>query len=120
MTSLKIGRGILDQVKSTNNMRSFSYEDIERRYVFVCGMPRSGTSMLGRNIGRLVDCTDLKNTGTRADEGQNLQNVYPTAHELGGPGRFGFDPRAHRTESSTLLTPEKVSELKIELAQVLG
>ena len=68
--------------------------------------------MLGRNVGRLVDCTDLKNTGTRADEGQNVQNVYPTAHELGGPGRFGFDTRGHRTESSTLLTPENVSKLR--------
>ena len=68
--------------------------------------------MLGRNVGRLADCTDLKNTGTFEDEGQNVQNVYPTAHELGGPGRFGFDTRAHRTESSTLLTPENVSKLR--------
>ena len=86
--------------------------EFDRRYVFICGMPRSGTSMLGRNVGRLADCTDLKNTGTFGDEGQNVQNVYPTAHELGGPGRFGFDARAHRTESSTLLTPENVSKLK--------
>jgi Sulfotransferase family len=68
--------------------------------------------MLGRNVGRLADCTDLKNTGTLADEGQNVQNVYPRVHELGGPGRFGFDARAHRTESSTLLTPENVAKLK--------
>lgn len=86
--------------------------EFDYRYVFICGMPRSGTSMLGRNIGRLVDCTDLKNTGTIEDEGQNVQDVYPTAHELGGPGRFGFDARAHRTESSTLLAPEKVAKLK--------
>ena len=86
--------------------------EFDYRYVFICGMPRSGTSMLGRNIGRLVDCTDLKNTGTIEDEGQNVQDVYPTAHELGGPGRFGFDGRAHRTESSTLLAPEKVAKLK--------
>jgi len=88
------------------------HTEFDHRYVFLCGMPRSGTSMLGRNVGRLVDCTDLKNTGTRADEGQNVQNVYPTAHELGGPGRFGFDTRGHRTESSTLLTPENVSKLR--------
>ena len=68
--------------------------------------------MVARNVGRLADCTDLKNTGTFSDEGQDVQNVYPTAHELGGPGRFGFDARAHRTESSTLLTPENVSKLK--------
>ena len=86
--------------------------EFDHGYVFICGMRRSGTTILGRNVGRLVDCTDLKNTGTRADEGQNVQNVYPTAHELGGPGRFGFDTRAHRTESSTLLTPENVSKLR--------
>jgi Sulfotransferase family len=88
------------------------HTEFDHTYVFICGMPRSGTTILGRNVGRLVDCTDLKNTGTRADEGQNVQNVYPTAHELGGPGRFGFDTRAHRTESSTLLTPENVSKLR--------
>jgi hypothetical protein len=88
------------------------HTEFDHGYVFICGMPRSGTTILGRNVGRLVDCTDLKNTGTKADEGQNVQNVYPTAHELGGPGRFGFDTRGHRTESSTLLTPENVSKLR--------
>ena len=34
-----------------------------RKYVFVGGSPRSGTSLLGRNIARLEDCTGLKNTG---------------------------------------------------------
>jgi hypothetical protein len=82
------------------------------RYVFVCGLPRSGTTVLGRNIGRLEDCTDLKNTGVLEDEGQFLQDVYPTAHEFGGPGRFGFDPRAHRTETSSLLTTENIVRLR--------
>lgn len=82
------------------------------KYVFVCGLPRSGTSLLGRNVARLYDCTDFKNTGTIEDEGQYLQDVYPIAHELGGAGRFGFDPRAHRTETSSLLTPENVARLR--------
>jgi hypothetical protein len=81
------------------------------KYVFVCGLPRSGTSLLGRNIGRLENCTDFKNTGVIEDEGQYLQDVYPTAYEFGGAGRFGFDPRTHRTESSPLLTPENVARL---------
>src|SRR5712691_10608496 len=82
-----------------------------RKYVFVCGLPRSGPSLLGRNIGRLENCTDLKNTGVIEDEGQYLQDVYPTAHAFGGAGRFGFDSRTHRTESSPLLTPENVARL---------
>jgi hypothetical protein len=95
-------------------------EEEERncKYVFVCGLHRSGTSVLGRNVGRLEECTGFKNTpfyiGTSLpiDEGEHLQDIYPLDLELGGPGRFGFDPRAHRTESSLLLAPENVARLR--------
>src|SRR5262249_25536423 len=83
-----------------------------RKYVFVGGSPRSGTSLLGRNIARMENCTGLKNTGVFEDEGQFLQDVYPTASAYGGSSRCGFDPRIHRTESSELLTPEKVARLR--------
>jgi len=83
-----------------------------RKYVFVGGSPRSGTSLLGRNIARLEDCTGLKNTGVFEDEGQFLQDVYPTASAYGGSSRCGFDLRIHRTESSDLLAPEKVARLR--------
>ena len=89
-----------------------------RKYVFVCGLHRSGTSVLGRNVGRLEDCTPFKNTpfyiGTslHIDEGEHLQDIYPLDLELGGPGRFGFDPRAHRTENSPLLTLENMARLR--------
>ena len=75
-----------------------------RKYVFVGGSPRSGTSLLGRNIAGLEDCTGLENTGVFEDEGQFLQDVYPVASEYGGSSRCGFDPRIHRTEKSELLT----------------
>jgi hypothetical protein len=81
------------------------------KYVFVCGLHRSGTSVLGRNIARLENCTGFKNTGALMDEGQLLQDVYP--NDLGfGAGRFGFQPGAHRTETSELLTPENVARLR--------
>jgi hypothetical protein len=83
-----------------------------RKYVFVCGLPRSGTSVLGRNIARMENCTGFRNTGVLEDEGRFLQNVYPTEDVLGGPGRFGFDPRAHLTETSALLTPENAAKLR--------
>jgi hypothetical protein len=67
--------------------------------------------LLGRNIARLEDCSGLKNTGVFEDEGQFLQDVYPTASAYGGSSRCGFDPRMHRTESSDLLAPEKVARL---------
>jgi hypothetical protein len=87
-------------------------QDGDYKYVFVCGLARSGTSVLGRNIARLENCTGFKNTGTGSDEGQFLQDVYPIAAVYGGAGRFGFDPRAHRTETSELLTPENVAKLR--------
>ena len=82
------------------------------KYVFVCGLHRSGTGVLARNIARFEDCTGFKNTGVLQDEGQYLQDVYPADGEYGGVGRFGFDPRAHLTEASDLLTPENVARLR--------
>ena len=54
------------------------------KYVFVCGLQRSGTSILGRNIARLENCTGFKNTGVLQDEGQFLQDVYPPDGAYGG------------------------------------
>jgi hypothetical protein len=82
------------------------------KYVFVCGLQRSGTGVLARNIGRLEHCTSSKNMGVLQDEGQYLQDVYPADGEYGGTGRFGFDPRAHLTETSALLTAENIARLR--------
>src|SRR5438477_2890710 len=84
----------------------------ERRYVFICGLHRSGTSVLGRNVAKLENCTGFKDTGVVEDEGQFLQDVYPTGEAYGGAGKFGFDPRAHLTESSPLLTPQNALKLR--------
>ena len=81
------------------------------KYVFVCGMPRSGTSILGRNIARLEGCTGLANTGELEDEGQFVQDVYARADQCGGDGRFGFNPRMHLTETSDLLTSQNIAKL---------
>ena len=45
-----------------------------RKYVFVCGLQRSGTSVLGRNVARLEKYTGFKDTGVIEDEGQYLQD----------------------------------------------
>lgn len=83
------------------------------KYVFLCGLHRSGTTVLGRNVGRLEQCTGFKNTPRSSDEeGQVLQDVYPVDTDFGGAGRFGFDPRAHVTENSDLLTPENIANLR--------
>ena len=83
------------------------------RYVFVCGLHRSGTTVLGRNIGRLENCTGFENMpNALPGEGQFLQNVYLPGRKLGGPGRLGFHSRAHQTETSSLLTPENIARLR--------
>ena len=92
-------------------MNRISHKD-KRKYVFVCGLHRSGTSLLARNIARLENCTGFENTSALEDEGQYLQNVYPTDVELGGTGRFGFNPHAHLTENSALLTPDNMCKLR--------
>lgn len=87
-------------------------DNSKHKYVFVCGLQRSGTSMLGRNIARLENCTGFRNTGVLQDEGQYLQKVYPTDRDHGGTGRYGFNPRAHLTETSVLLTEQNIAKLR--------
>jgi hypothetical protein len=68
--------------------------------------------VLARNLGKLENCTGFRNTGVVEDEGQYLQDVYPTNNELGGTGWYGFNPRAHLTEVSDLLTPQNVTKIR--------
>ena len=82
------------------------------KHVFVCGLPRSGTSVLGRNVARLEDCTGFKSTGVLEDEGQFLQDVYASDHERGGSGSFGFHADSHLTETSALLTRRNAERLR--------
>jgi sulfotransferase family protein len=95
------------------NTNARSGDQTERKYVFVCGLGRSGTSVLGRNIARLENCTGFKNTGVLEDEGQFLQDVYPTDRLYGGAGSYGFDPRAHLTETSDLVSAANALKLRL-------
>ena len=74
------------------------------KFVFLCGLHRSGTSPLFRILRDHPDVSGFKDTGVPEDEGQHLQTVVPAAKVYGGPGRFGFAPEAHLTEKSGLLT----------------
>jgi Sulfotransferase family len=81
------------------------------RLLFVGGLHRSGTSLIHRCIARHPDVTGFSGTGVPEDEGQHLQSVFPRAYDHGGPGRFGFDQRAHLTEDSPLVTAANRSRL---------
>lgn len=65
------------------------------RLVFIGGLHRSGTTALGRVLAAHPEMSGLVDTGVEEDEGQHLQDVYPAARLLGGPGRFARATEAH-------------------------
>ncbi len=70
--------------------------------VFVGGLHRSGTSLIGKQIAAHPDASGLTGTGAWEDEGQKIQDVYPTAKQNGGYGRFALAAASHLTEASPL------------------
>ena len=81
------------------------------RFVFVAGLHRSGTTLLARLLAAHPEISGFSGTGAPADEGQHLQSVYPSDHEYGRPGRFGFAPEMHLTESSPLASEKSARTL---------
>lgn len=83
-----------------------------KRFLFIGGLHRSGTSILHRVLREHPSVSGFHNTGVPEDEGQHLQSVFPPANRFkGGPGRFAFDLRSHLTEASELNTPENRENL---------
>jgi hypothetical protein len=91
-----------------------SQTSLPRRNLLICGLHRSGTSLITRSLAAHPQITGFHKTGTIEDEGQFLQTVMPLEIVYGSVGRFGFDPRAHLTESSILNTPENGRKLLSE------
>jgi len=76
----------------------------QHRFIFVGGLPRSGTTFLAQAIARFPGVSDLTGTGVKADEGQYLQSVYPQQRDAGGSGRFAYSAKMHITEASPLVS----------------
>jgi hypothetical protein len=86
------------------------------QFVFVAGLHRSGTTLVARLLAAHAEISGFSGTGAPADEGQHLQTVYPSDHEYGRPGRFGFAPEMHLTESSPLASEQSATRLFEEWA----
>lgn len=71
--------------------------------VFIGGLQRSGTTLLGNLLAQHPAATGLVGTPTAENEGQFVQDVYLDDHQLGdarrGRGiRWAYHPKAHLTE----------------------
>jgi glycosyltransferase involved in cell wall biosynthesis len=87
-----------------------------KTFVFICGLHRSGTSLLFEMLREHPQISGFRDTGVPEDEGQHLQSVYPPAGTHGLPGRFGFKRDAHLTEASPLVSDANRAMLFAEWA----
>ena len=83
----------------------------DHRFVFVCGLQRSGTTMLYRYLDEHPQLSALSGTDVHTNEGQHNQTVYPGDEYHGKGGRFAFRPEARFTEDSPLVSDENRRKL---------
>ncbi len=81
-----------------------TYENLNKKYIFISGLHRSGTSILYKILGSSNITSKHVNTGVSEDEGQHLQSVYPSEKIYGGIGNFCFNDDYHYVEDNKLLT----------------
>jgi len=74
------------------------------QFIFICGLHRSGTSVLFRSLRDHPEVSGFFNTSSPEDEGMHLQTVFKPSGAYGGAGEFGFHLDAYLTESSPLIT----------------
>ncbi len=60
---------------------------------FICGLHRSGTSLGQDYLAKHYDVAFLQKARVPENEGQFLQDVYPSERPFGGPGTFAFYPQ---------------------------
>jgi hypothetical protein len=74
-----------------SRLKDFAYNDAPQidRTVFVCGLHRSGTTLLEHLLCSRYEFSYLR-ASVAESEGQLIQSVYSAARVFGGPGRFAF------------------------------
>ena len=75
----------------------------DKKFVFISGLHRSGTSLFYKILDSQMDISALTNTNEIEDEGQFVQSVYLPAYKFGGVGKFGFNKESQLNESSILI-----------------
>jgi hypothetical protein len=73
----------------------YSADPQPEHLVFVCGLHRSGTSLLEQMLVSQLDLSCLR-MRVPENEGQHAQTVYSPARAFGGPGRFAFSEDMQR------------------------
>lgn len=90
-----------DPPRRSNSVPLLHVPDVTgKTFVFICGLHRSGTSLLHRLLRDHPAISGFANTGVPQDEGQYLQTILPTDRDLGGVGRIAFAANGHLTEIS--------------------
>jgi hypothetical protein len=88
-----------------------------RKVVFIGGLHRSGTTHLARLLGQHPESCVMAKTGVVMDEGQYLQDIYPSDRVFGGPGRFAFSPAAG---TQPVATPDEAAAIRRHLIRQWG
>jgi hypothetical protein len=83
----------------------------KHKFIFICGLHRSGTSLLYKILKEQKNISGLENTNEIEDEGQFVQSIYSPAYKFGGVGRFGFNKDAELNEESKLITKKNRNKL---------
>ncbi len=113
----------LTQLQSTENATKYvarrspethyNDEPVFERIVFICGLHRSGTTLLERLISTNYDVSYLR-ANVPESEGQHMQSVYRPAYCFGGSGRFAFSRKMKSELEELLEHPERCREQLIE------
>ncbi len=85
-----------------------------KKIIFVCGLHRSGTTLLTRILSTHSEISGFSDTGVSMDEGQHLQSILPPDYHLGGPGRFAFHKYGHLIEDGFFSQPQNCEKLLAE------
>ena len=90
---------------------------MNHKFIFICGLHRSGTSLLYKILKKQSNISGFSNTSAIEDEGQHLQSVFNAANKYGGPGKFGFNKDSYLNEKSSLINESNRRRLFKEWSQ---